>query len=715
MRDKSDSTRMISTLLMLCASCALPACQFGSEAEAPRAPTGVTAQRILNADAEPENWMAHGRTLSEQRFSPLDQINVENVGGLGLAWYVDLDTNRGQEATPIIVDGTMYVSTAWSMVKAFEAATGRELWAFDPKVPGEWAVNACCDVVNRGVAVWGELVFVGTLDGRLIALDAQTGREVWSVNTIDRNRPYTITGAPRVVKGKVLIGNGGAEFGVRGYVSAYDADTGALVWRFHTVPGNPEDGFETPAMEMAARTWSGEWWKLGGGGTVWDSMAYDADLDLLYVGTGNGSPWNHLLRSNGEGDNLFLSSIVALDPDDGSYVWHYQTSPGETWDHTATQHMILADLEMDGAKRRVLMQAPKNGFFYVLDAATGKLLSAEPFTEINWATHVDMDTGRPVETPEARYYRTGKPFYSLQGAQGAHNWHPMSFHPQAGLVYLPIHSELFPFEHVEKFTPVGPIGRNEGYVYHVPADPDERRALEARTLASATGALIAWDPERQKEVWRVDHAGPANGGTLATAGDLVFQGTGTGRFAAYEARTGAALWATDTQTGVLAAPVTYAVNGEQHVAIMVGRGGSWGVVAVPEFAKGNTLPNISRVLVYKLGGGKSLPAAPTVVEPSVVPPESVAPAEEIAEGARIYDTWCFTCHGLPHGPEQWGILPNLTNSALLGAADAWNEVVLNGALKQRGMASFRPVMNEEDSEAVRAYLIEAANEKAAAN
>ena len=295
-------------------------------------------------------------------------------------------------------------------MRAYDAATGKPLWAYDPEVPGEWAVNACCDVVNRGVAVWEGKVFVGSFDGRLIALDAATGRELWDVNTIDRTKPYTITGAPRVVKGKVLIGNGGAEFGVRGYLSAYDAETGALAWRFYTVPGNPADGFESPALEMAAKTWSGEWWRLGGGGTVWDSMAYDPELDLLYVGVGNGSPWNHLIRSEGKGDNLFLASIVALDPDDGSYVWHYQTSPGETWDHTATQHIIVADLRLNGAARRVVMQAPKNGFFYVLDAKTGELISAEKFTDISWATHVDMETGRPVETPDARFYRTGRPF-----------------------------------------------------------------------------------------------------------------------------------------------------------------------------------------------------------------------------------------------------------------------------------------------------------------
>src|SRR5688572_25692587 len=413
----------------------------------------VDEARLRAAESEPENWLSHGRTYREQRFSPLTQIDRASVDELSLAWYVDLDTNRGQEATPIVVDGVLYVSTAWSKVKAYDAATGATLWEYDPEVDGGWAVNACCDVVNRGVAVWEEKVFVGTIDGRLVAIEAATGRELWDVVTIDRSMPYTITGAPRVVKGKVLIGNGGAELGVRGYVSAYDAATGELDWRFYTVPGNPAAGFENPILEKAAKTWSGEWWTLGGGGTVWDSMSYDPTLDLLYIGVGNGSPWNHTHRSQGKGYNLFLASIVALDPDDGSYKWHYQSSPGETWDHTATQQMVVADLTIEGAKRRVIMQVPKNGFFYVLDAKTGQLISAKNVTDVSWATHIDLKTGRPVENPEARFNQTGKFFHSRQNPNGVHTWHSMSFNPQTGLVYIPIHSSNFVYGHDARFKP----------------------------------------------------------------------------------------------------------------------------------------------------------------------------------------------------------------------------------------------------------------------
>ncbi|MBI4888918.1 MAG: PQQ-dependent dehydrogenase, methanol/ethanol family, partial [Acidobacteria bacterium] len=618
----------------------------------------VTAARLTAADAEPGQWMSHGRTYGEQRFSPLDQITTETVGKLGLAWFADLDTRRGQEATPLVVDGVLYVTTAWSKVKAYDAATGKPLWAYDPKVPGDWAVNACCDVVNRGVAVWQGKVFVGSFDGRLIALDAATGGELWNVNTIDRTKPYTITGAPRVVKGKVLIGNGGAEFGVRGYLSAYDAETGTLAWRFYTVPGNPADGFESPALEMAAKTWSGQWWKLGGGGTVWDSMAYDPELDLLYVGVGNGSPWNHLIRSEGKGDNLFLASIVALDPDDGSYVWHYQTSPGESWDHTATQHIIVADLPLNGAMRRVVMQAPKNGFFYVLDAKTGELISAKNFTEISWATHVDMKTGRPVETAEARFYRTGKPFLSLQNPNGAHTWHPMSFSPQTGLVYLPVHRGNYTFAHDDAFTP-SPLTTNLGVRRAgAPAGPGARAAATQTTqatLATVGGRLIAWDPVSQREVWRVDREGAANGGVLSTAGGLVFQGTGTGEFMALDARSGAERWSAPTQTGVIAAPISYLAGGVQYVAITVGTGGSWAMSGARANAKGNGLPNISRLLVFALGRSEALPpVAPRPSRPLAPPPATAAPST-VARGEAQYRIYCGRCHG-PEGAENFGIL-----------------------------------------------------------
>jgi alcohol dehydrogenase (cytochrome c)/quinohemoprotein ethanol dehydrogenase len=692
-------TFSLRTIVAITAVTILPsACTGGANQTA--APAAVNAERLVAADSEPGQWMSHGRTYGEQRFSPLDQITTANVKDLGLSWYVDLDTNRGQEATPLVVDGVLYVSTAWSKVKAYRAATGELLWEFDPDVPGGWAVNACCDVVNRGVAVWDGKVYVGTLDGRLVALEANTGKQVWEVNTIDNTKPYTITGAPRVVKGRVLIGNGGAELGVRGYVSAYDAATGELAWRFYTVPGNPSNGFENPAMEMAAKTWNGEWWTLGGGGTVWDSISYDPELDLLYIGVGNGSPWNHTYRSQGKGDNLFLASIVALDPDDGSYVWHYQTSPGENWDHTATQQMIVADLEIEGTRRRVLMQAPKNGFFYVLDAKTGALISAKNFTDVSWATHIDLQTGRPVENPAARYNVTGKFFRSLQNPNGAHTWHSMSFSPITGLVYIPIHMSNFVYGHDPAFKP-GQMKTNTGVDFSGNAPANAKAAEEA--LASAQGRLIAWDPVAQKEVWRVERAGPANGGVLSTAGGVVFQGTGSGEVTALDSKTGQALWSSLTYTGVLAAPISYQIDDRQYVAIMVGSGGSWGMVGGDANIKGNNLPNISRLLVYALGGTASLPPAPPRPERKLSPPPATASAATVARGAGLYGAHCGNCHGA--GAVNLGILPDLRYSAALQTDVAWQNIVLGGALEDTGMASFAPVLDKEAAEAIRAFVI----------
>ena len=409
-----------------------------SIADAPPPTLGlIDDARIINADSEPGNWLAHGRTYEEQRFSPFTQINRDNVSDLGLAWFRDMGTNRGQEATPIIVDGTMFVTSAWSRVYAIDAVTGDLKWSYDPEVPGEWGRRACCDVVNRGVAVYQGRVYVGSLDGRLIALDAATGVKVWEVDTlIDRDRFYSITGAPRAAGGKVFIGNGGAEFGVRGYVTAYDAETGEQAWRFFTVPGDPSLPFEHPEMEMAAETWrGGEWWEIGGGGTTWNSIVYDPDFNQVYLGVGNGAPWTRAIRSPGGGDNLFLASIVAVDVDTGRMNWYYQTTPGDNWDYTAVQDMALADMEVDGEMTKVLLQAPKNGFFYVIERGTGELLRAHPFATVTWATHVDLETGRPVENADFDYTEEEK--WVLPGPYGAHNWQAMSVDVEAGLVYLP--------------------------------------------------------------------------------------------------------------------------------------------------------------------------------------------------------------------------------------------------------------------------------------
>jgi len=666
----------------------------------------VTSSRLLAADAEPGQWMSHGRTYSEQRHSLLDTINRETVGRLSLAWYQDLDTNRGQEATPLVIDGVIYITTAWSKVKAYDATSGEELWAYDPQVPGDAAVNACCDVVNRGVAAWNGKLFLGTLDGRLIALDAGTGEEVWSKVTVDRSKPYTITGAPRVVKGKVIIGNGGAEFGVRGYVTAYDAETGDIDWRFYTVPGDPAKGFENDAMAMAANTWNGEWWKLGGGGTVWDSMAYDPELDLLYIGVGNGSPWNQSYRSPGGGDNLFLSSIVALDPDTGEYRWHFQTTPGETWDFTATQQIIVATLTIDGAPRKVVMQAPKNGFFYVLDAATGEFISANNFAPINWATGVDPNTGRPIENPEARFDQTGVPFVTMPGPGGAHSWHPMSFNPETGLVYIPVNIGGFPYIPDPNFTPQ-PRGFNNGVDFAAAALPSDPQ-IKAAVSSTVGGRLVAWDPIAQKEAWGVPYPGAGNGGTLSTAGGLVFQGTKGGKFAAYDAATGAELWSTDVQTGIVAAPMTFEIDGRQYVAVLAGWGGVEALAPGELGAIGATTPNISRLLVFALDGETSLPPKPLVAAPHLAPPPLQASAEAVAQGGELYGRYCGVCHG--DAAHSAGVLPDLRYSVIPHDSEQFADVVLGGALTENGMVSFSSVLDAESAEALRAYIIARANE-----
>ncbi|MFN3585504.1 PQQ-dependent dehydrogenase, methanol/ethanol family [Phenylobacterium sp.] len=667
----------------------------------------VDGKRIAAADSNAE-WLSYGKGYSEQRFSPLDKINAGNVGQLGLAWFAEFDTDRGQEATPLVVDGVLYTSTAWSKVFAFDARTGKQLWKFDPRVEGSKGFNACCDVVNRGVAVWKGRVYVGTIDGRLIALDAKTGQPVWSVQTTDPSKPYTITGAPRVVKDKVLIGNGGAEYGVRGYITAYDAATGKQAWRFYTVPnptGAPDGAASDKVMaEKAGATWSdGEWKKTGGGGTAWDSIAYDPKLDLVYFGIGNGTPWNHKLRSGGKGDNLFLSSILALRPDTGEYVWHYQTTPAESWDYTATQHIMLADLTIGGQPRKVLMQAPKNGFFYVIDRANGQLISARNYTNITWATGVDPKTGRPIENPQARYKDAA--FLQIPGPLGAHNWQPMAFNPKTGLVYIPTNVTPFAYTDDKGFSYKAGAW-NVGVDFLVNALPTDAATLKAIT-AMVKGQLVAWDPVRQKAVWTVDHPYFWNAGVLSTGGGLVFQGAAQGEFAAYDAAAGRKLWSYDTGNGVIAAPMTYELDGEQYLAVMVGVGGGGQISAPGSMPQRPRLPG--RLLVFKVGGKAQAPAFPKPAQPAI-DLAAIQPSKGDAQhGFAVFHQNCQVCHG-PNASGAW--LPDLKASPMLQTADNWKGVVIDGASAPRGMASFARFLTPKDAEDARAYVIEEAKKAA---
>ena len=642
---------------------------------------------LRNAEGRAGDWLTHGRTYSEARFSPLSQINAANVKGLGLAWSFDTETTRGLEATPLVVDGRMYTTGSWSVVFAIDARTGKQLWKWDPQVPRSYGPRACCDVVNRGVAFYRGRVYVGTLDGRLAALDAGTGKVVWQVTTVDQQQPYTITGAPRVVKGKVVIGNGGGEYGVRGYVSAYDAGTGKLVWRFYTVPGDPSKPFESKSLEQAARTWTGEWWKMGGGGTVWDSMAYDPDLDLLYIGTGNGSPWNQHVRSPGGGDNLYLSSILAIRPDTGDLVWHYQTTPGDTWDFTATQHLVLADIEIGGRRRKVIMQAPKNGFFYVLDRASGELISAEPFVEVTWAKGVDKKTGRPIEAPGVRYKDALA--FMKPGPLGAHNWQPMSYSPQTGLVYIPAQDTFFAYLQDRRFQ-YRPGTWNTGLDFTIFKEPPP---------AIPTGHLLAWDPAAQKERWRVQYQIMWNGGLLSTAGNLVFQGTADGRFVAYSADKGEKLWEVAVGTGVIAAPMTYQVDGVQYVSVMAGWGGAFALTG-GNATGGAIVPG--RLLTFALHAKQALPEVAAAKPPQVSPIASDATPEKIDRGAGLFAQYCSVCHGLL--ATGGGTIADLRYSQP-GIFDKYSEIVLDGKFSSVGMPSFKQFLTVDDIEAIRAYII----------
>jgi quinohemoprotein ethanol dehydrogenase len=671
-------------------------------AATPSAPGQVDSDRLVNADKDPGNWMTYGRTYSEQRFSQLNKINADNVKDLGLAWYYDLDTNRGQEATPIVVDGVMYISTAWSLVKAFDAKTGKLLWDFDPKVGREILIHVCCDAVNRGVAVWKGKVYVGTIDGRLIALDAATGKVVWSVDTIDKTKPYTITSAPRVFNDKVVIGNSGSEYGVRGYMSAYDTDSGKLLWRTYTVPGDPSKGFESPAMELAARTWNGKWWERGGGGTIWGGISYDPDLDMLYFGTANGVEWDQKHRSPAGGDNLYLASIIALKGSTGEYMWHYQVVPGDVWDYDATQDVVLADLTIDGKLRKVAMQAGKDGYIYVLDRKTGELISANNFVPVNWSKGIDMKTGRPIEVPEARYDKTGKMFQIFPGPGGGHNWQPMAFNPQTGLVYIPAQSEPFPFASDKNFKPTT-VGNNMAIDFAkltVAADATKK------ALKDEKGFLLAWDPVHQKEVWRYQHMGPWASGIMTTAGNLVFQGNAAHDFCAYRADNGQKLWSSPVQTAVLAGAMTYEVDGEQYVATLVGWGGSYAILGGRLSSISGPQRNISRLLVYKLGGTATLPP-PAAEEAKVLdPPTQTASPAIIAEGKKLYGRNCVMCHGAD--VISGGLNPDLRYTKLLHDAGGWDNVVLRGTRKDQGMVSFAKNIDEKQSAAIRAFIIQRA-------
>ena len=658
----------------------------------------------LPAHSAPSEWTLHGHSFDEQRHSPLTRINIATADRLGLAWTFDDfvvrgRTHRGTQATPLMHDGVLYFTGPWSVVYAIDARTGARRWTYDPEVEGAWARRTCCDAVNRGVALWKGTIYVGTLDGWLVALDAATGKLRWRVDTlIDRTRSYSITGAPRVAGDNIVIGNGGAELGVRGYVSAYDATTGRLSWRFYTVPGAGRD--EHPEVAVARKTWSqNARWEFGGGGTVWDSMTYDPELGLLYVGVGNGGPWSSWVRNGGERqDNLFLSSIVALNAKTGRMVWYYQTTPGDSWDYTATQNMILADLRVGGRPRKVLMQAPKNGFFYVLDRTSGKLLSAEKFTTVTWARQVDLKSGKPEVSDSALYGKSPKIVWPATA--GGHNWQPMAFSPQTRLVYIPT------LEMPMKFSQEPGPARYVPGTYNTetdtaPPDPVADAALMKQSPPFVMQSVLkAWDPLAGKAVWQSAPMPWWSGGVLTTAGGLVIQGAADGVLTVYEATTGRVLKRIETGLAIMAPPMTYAIDGEQYIVVLAGIGGAMSVRHLPGFAA-LEYENQERLFAFRLDGGPTPLPKRLVEKPHYPAPENLpTDPQTLAQGKALYERFCARCHAPRNAPNNF---PDLWNMSP-GTYESFDAIVLQGAMSQAGMASFADVLSKQDALAIRAFI-----------
>ena len=668
-------------------------------AQKPSGPAAVDARRLLHAREDPGDWIMDGGTYSAQRFSPLDQITEANVGKLGLAWSAELDTFRGVEATPLYIGGVLYNISAWDIVTAYDARTGKSLWTYDPQAPREWGRYACCEPVSRGLAAWKGRIIIATLDGRLISLDARTGRPAWTTRTFDKGQPYSITGAPRVFDGKVVVGNAGADLGARGFVGAYDADTGKPLWKFYVVPGDPKKGFENAAMKMAAATWKGSWWAINGGGAPWDSIAYDPELKLVYFGTGNGTPLVQDYRSPGGGDNLFLCSVVAVDLTTGRYRWHYQEVPGEEWDYDCNQSLVQADLSIGGRPRKVLMHAPKDGFFYVLDRKTGKLISANNYVPVTWAKGIDLKTGRPIVNPEARYGTD--PVLVTPGPGGGHNWFPMAYSPKTRLAYFPAYEQWQVYAKDPDFKPQ-PFRSNSGWGGYTGEALKKRIALQKEGDRHERAFLLAWDPVRQKAAWQVPLPRHGNGGVLVTASNLVVEGTTRQTLAIFRATDGRQLWEFNTQSAPVAGPITYLLDGVQYIAVNAGWGGG---AAQVERGAGKELPRApARLLVFRLGGDKALP--PLKAEEALPQPPPLRASEaDVQKGAALYARTCALCHG----QQALGGVKDLRRMSP-DIHRQFKDIVLGGARKDKGMASFADILTPADADAIHAYLIARANE-----
>ena len=687
-----------------------------------RADANVDEARLKAADTEPQNWFTLGRDGNQTYFSPLSTINAGNVDRLGFAWSYDMATARGQEATPIVVDGVMYTSGTWGYVYAVDAATGKQLWFFDPHANPRAARNPCCDLVNRGVAVWKGKVFVASVDGHLHAIDAKTGKQIWDVDTIiDHALSYSSTGAVYMAGDLAVIGNSGADMdhgGVRGYVSAYDIETGNLKWRFFTVPGAPGQPYENPALAIADKTWdphrSAEY---KGGATVWDGFAYDPDLKLVYFGTANAAPYDQRQLGPAQGDALFAASILAVQADSGNLAWYFQTTPGDHWDYDAVAKLMLADLKIDGTDYRVIMQANKNGFFYILDRQTGKLLSAKDYAYVNWASGIDKETGRPILTPQADWYSKPKNIYPSWA--GAHTWPPTSFDRNTGLVYIPVVDTPAVWVNMPEnggivkylngfFTTNGIFPDDTYDAAALKQDfgplPDLKTLQGTRNVKLVRELLRAWDPIAQKTVWEQETSSGVrgyDGGVLSTAGNLVFQGRGSGELWVYAADTGKVLKTIQTGSHIMAGPMTYSVNGEQYVAVQVGYGGTnIAGYTIPFSSAAAKYQNVNRIIAFKLGGGEVPKPPARGDEPFPKPPENTASAAVIKQGEIKFIEQCSRCHvfGQSITPDLRKIPPELHAQ--------FKNIVLKGALAMAGMESFADILSEADVDAIHAYVID---------
>ena len=637
-----------------------------------------------------QDWHNFSGEGSSQSYSPLTQVSLNNVGQLSLAWFFDLESGFSV-SSPVKGGDKLFTTTGHSYIRALDAATGELLWEFDAKTREIAQSPLHISWGNKGIAWWNDRVFLATTDGRVIALDDSTGEPVWETRQFDVTDLRNSNGPPRVFDGKVIVGHGGADVSpIRGFVSAYDAMNGDLLWRFYTVPGDPSKSADTKAEELMRATWKGEWYGKGGGGTAWNAFSYDAELDLIYLGIGNGFPYNQQLRSPGGGDNLFLASIVAVNANTGEYVWHYQVCPAEQWDCTAVQDMTIATIEFDGVPRKVLMQAPKNGFFYVLDAATGEFISAEKIDKVTWAEKIDPTTGRPVENPRIRYQNFDEMFEMWPGPQGAHSWLPQAFSPDTGLVYIPVmHMGSLigpPKPGVKDFT------ANMGVtLISDPELPDKHGS-----------SLLAWDPVKQQEAWRLPLPGVWPGGVLATAGGLVFQGRMDGFLVAYNATTGEEVWSWETASPVVAPPISYSVNGRQYISVLTGNGSQGGGI----LASGNAAFHTDyraprRVLTFAIDGLAQQPVidksrgAPAV-DKGFTPQES-----EVVAGAMAYHGHAsMVCHGM--NAIGGGGAPDLRYTGIILNENSFNAVV-KGGIALKGMPA-SPYITDAEVESIRYYL-----------